>query len=571
MTRILVRSRLLLVLVPLMILGAAPAAPVSGDRSAPAQPKTGVTLRVQPRSLILAPGGTASAIVQIWYREGFTSTDAEVWASGLPRGMTATVAPAPLSHQGMAVLMVGTDRSVPPDVYEIRLAVDADGIRRARIVDVTVTTDPGFSLTVRPAEQIVPSGIGMYRVSLESINGFADPVRLHVDGLPPGVAASIEPDTLSSDGDAILRVMPGRSVTPGRYELTISDGSGVHIARTVLVVGGGGSSWRVREVGSAGAPINTVLVGPGRDDGVSRVYAGTVTTGRILEFSWDGNSWADPVDIGGSRGGAEIHNMGMGPGRDDGTIRIYACSRDGNLYELTYTDPDWDTETVGRDNGGDCTHAVVGDGRNDGTNRLYASRGDEVWEYTWRQGSRWRGVRVGRVSQGIAHGLALGAGRGGHRTHLYVASTASGSWEATYEHGDWRMHRMGDTGDVRNISFGTGRNDGVVRVYAGTLDEIREFTWRRGDWRQRSIDTTTGIIHVYVLAGRNDGVDRLYGAGGNGHAYEFRWTGRRWASRDLGGASEYLYGFHFGRRPGDSAIRLYGGSFDGSAYEFAWG
>ncbi|MCI0636836.1 MAG: hypothetical protein L0206_23410 [Actinobacteria bacterium] len=571
-TRIARTTLSLFLLIAMLLVDRSPVTPAAMSLRRDGLRTEAIALRLAPRRMILAPGDASSGIVQVWYRGGFMSTSAAVSVSDLPEGVTAAVSPDPLSHQGMADLTLRADERVRPGVYRVRLHVVADLVARSRFIDVIVTTQPDWTFVVRPAYQMVAMGSATYRVSLAGINGFHDAVDVRIAGVPIGVRASIRPHPLVPGDDATLRVTAGASAQQGRYELTISDAARTHIARVVLVVGGGGASWSAREIGSTGARNNTVLVGPGRDDGVNRVYAGTVTTGRIYEFSRDGNSWGNRVDIGGSVSGAEIHNLGMGPGRGDGRIRIYACSRDGVLYELTYTDPGWRTDTVGRDNGGDCTHAIVGDGRNDGRNRLYATRGDEVWEYTWRGAAeRWRGVRVGRVSRGIAHGLALGPGRGGRRAHVYVASTGSGSWEATYEGGDWRMNRMGDSGDVRNISFGHGRDDGVVRVYAGTLQGIREFTWRNGNWRLRSIQTATGIIHTYVLPGRNDGVDRLYGAGGNGRAYEFTWTGSRWASRNLGGASDYLYGFSFGSRPGDSTLRLYGASFDESVYEFEWG
>lgn len=195
-----------------------------------------------------------------------------------------------------------------------------------------------------------------------------------------------------------------------------------------------------------------------------------------------------------------------------------------------------------------------------------------MWEYTWI-GSAWSAVQVGSVFRGIVHGIDLGAGRGGTQNHLYVASSAEGTFEATFSSGAWSMASMGDDGDVRNVSFGPGRNDGVARVYAGvSTGEIREFTWSGNAWSMLSIDTgvATVMVHAYVVAGRNDGVMRVYGAAGDGSAYELTWTGSGWSVVDMGGGSAYLYGFHPGNRPGKTRQRLYGGAFDGRVYEFTW-
>jgi len=136
------------------------------------------------------------------------------------------------------------------------------------------------------------------------------------------------------------------------------------------------------------------------------------------------------------------------------------------------------------------------------------------------------------------------------------------------------MASMGDTGDVRNVSLGAGRNDGVVRVYAGTSQgEVREFTWTGTSWTNTTIAPSVGsvIVHAYVLDGRNDGVMRVYGAAGDGNAYEFTRSGSSWTTLNMGGGTAYLYGFHPGARPGETRNRLYGAAFDTNVYEFTWG
>jgi hypothetical protein len=136
------------------------------------------------------------------------------------------------------------------------------------------------------------------------------------------------------------------------------------------------------------------------------------------------------------------------------------------------------------------------------------------------------------------------------------------------------MTSMGDDGDVRNVSFGAGRNDGVTRVYAGVSNGvIREFTWTGTAWSEADVNQPTGsvIVHAYVRAGRNDGRMRVYGASGDGSAYEFTWTGTTWTIADMGGGSAYLYGFFPGTRPGDTRQRLYGSAFDGHVYEYTFG
>jgi hypothetical protein len=164
-----------------------------------------------------------------------------------------------------------------------------------------------------------------------------------------------------------------------------------------------------------------------------------------------------------------------------------------------------------------CLHAVVGDGRGDGRDRLYAARGRYTIEYTWN-GSSFDQLYIGNVSTGLAHGIYLGRGRGGTTNYLYVASTASGTYEGRFGGGAWTLAPMGDNGDIRNVSLGAGRNDGAMRVYSATASGyIREFTWTGAAWTFVNINTAipTTLVHAYVLDGRQDGVQRVYSSAGN--------------------------------------------------------
>lgn len=533
------------------------------------------TFTATPSAATMSPSGSTIFTTEVTFVGGFTSTNVDLSVSGLPTGVTGVYAPDPLTHEGMSQLTLTGDGTTPVGTYLLTLAATAEGITHTQNVTVTVSTAPDFSIEVSPATQSVGAGgTTTFQVSLAALNGFRQLVSLSVAGLPSGATGAFSPPSLPPPGTATLTISTTTGVVSGEYPLTVTGTSGQrsHSVPATLIVGGPGSVWSAGAIGSTGVANNSLIVGPGRNDGVNRVYAGTVNTGRVMELSWNGTSWTAPVDVGGSPTGLEIHNLGMGPGRNDGVTRIYACSLDQNLYELTFVGPGWTQATVGT-RSGVCTHAVVGNGRNDGVNRLYVTRGLIVWEYT-RTGSTWSAVQVGSVTQGIVHGIDLGAGRGGTQNHLYIASSSSGTFEATFSGGSWSMSSMGDAGDIRNVSLGPGRNDGVTRVYAGIkTGMIREFTWTGSAWTNVPIHTgvSSVMVHANVLAGRNDGVMRVYGSAGDGSAYEFTWNGSGWSALEMGGGTAYLYGFATGRRPGETRNRLYGAAFDSNVYEFTWG
>ena len=150
------------------------------------------------------------------------------------------------------------------------------------------------------------------------------------------------------------------------------------------------------------------------------------------------------------------------------------CSLDGNLYEMSYAGS-WSQTTVGAPTTPteSCLHATIGDVRGDGRSRLYAVRGPYAIEYTWN-GTSFDQYYIGSVRTGLAHGIFLGNGRGGTTNRLYIASTASGTYEASFSGGTWSaLTSMGDDGDIRNVVLGVGRNDGVIRAYAATACACR--------------------------------------------------------------------------------------------------
>ncbi len=533
------------------------------------------TFTAIPPTVTMSPGGSMGLSTEVVFVNGFTSTNTDLSVSGLPAGVTGVFAPDPLTHEGMSQLTLTGNGTTPDGAYLLTLTATAEGITHTQAVTLIISSAPDFGLSVSPATQSVAAGGSTaFTVSLTSLNGFRRAVALTVSGLPTAASGVFSPSSARPPSTSTLTVTTTGTVAQGVYPLAVTGTNGTlsHAVPITLIVGGAGGVWGVNAIGSTGVANNSLIVGPGRNDGVNRVYTGTVNTGRVMELSWNGTSWGAPVNIGGSPSGLEIHNLTIGPGRNDGRTRIYACSLDGNLYELSFNGSSWTQATVGVADP-PCTHAVVGNGRNDGVNRLYATRDQVVWEYTWT-GSSWSAVQVGSVTRGIVHGIDLGRGRGGTLNHLYVASSAMGTFEATFSSGAWSMVSMGDDDDVRNVSLGPGRNDGVIRVYAGVArGVIREFTWTGTAWSSVEINQPIGsvIVHAYVRAGRNDGVMRVYAAAGDGSAYEFTWTGSAWTMVDMGGGSEYLYGFFPGLRPGDPRQRLYGAAFDGHVYEFTFG
>jgi len=552
-----------------------PLAPPTGPTPTPVPPSAGFSLSASPASQTIGLTGSVGYEATVTFATGFTSADVALSVAGLPQGITAVYSPNPLPHQGKASLTVTADGTPAPGTYTLMLSATAAGATRTQNVVLVVTDQPDFTLSPSPNTQSVTAGnAAAYSVQVTPMNGFASPLTLSIAGLPSGAIGSFTPNPLPPGVVGTANVQMASASPVGDYVVTVSGtGNGMtHIGAAALLVRAS-PVWSVATAGTTGSGNNTARVGQLRNDGTNRLYVGTVNSGRVFEFSWNGFAWSSGLDIGGSPAGVEVHNMGIGPGRDDGLNRLYVCSLDGELYEISYNGG-WSQRTVGAPSAPNeyCLHAVVGDARGDGQNRLYAVRGRYAIEYTWN-GSSFDELYFGNVTSGLAHGIYLGPGRGAGRNYLYVASTASGTYEGRFSGGAWTLAPMGDNGDIRNVSLGAGRNDGVMRVYSAAASGlIREFTWSGSAWTFTDINTAipTTLVHAYVLDGRNDGVQRVYSAAGNGNCYEFSYSGGTWTVATLGGGSGYMYGMHYGDGRNDGQIRLYGASFNERVYEYTW-
>jgi len=531
---------------------------------------------VQQPTLTMTSDAEGFYEIDIAYLHTFTSSGIDLWAQGLPEGVTGRYLFDPLVHQGTTEFLVSTDGAAPGTYHLTLGATDLDGSGLTHSADVTLVIDntPDFSLTATPSIQNVSAGGSAdYTINASAAGGFDGALSFSATGLPGGASAIFTPATVTPPGSVSMRIATSASTVPGQYPVTVTASSG-SIARSTPVsvsVSGGSATWNVGVMGSTGTPNNTIRVGKIKADDVNRVYVGTIGTGRMLEYSWGGTSWAGPVDVGGSPTGSEIHDVTIGDGRGDGKDHLYAASYDHNVYEIWHDGSTWRQVTVATLDDL-AMHAAVGDGRGDGVKRLYLISTKSLYEYTW-SGTSWVGGKIDSTPG--SHGLVVASPRGAGQMGIYVASISSGSFEARWNGTSWNVASMGDNGDVRNIYVGNGRNDGVQRVYGSLLDgRIREYNWTGSNWALVHAPAAPGgLVHSYVAAGRNDGVNRVYASSTDGKSYEYTWNGSSWgAPVSMGGGSDYMYGQHFGDARNDGIVRFYStdrGSVN-RVYEYTW-
>jgi hypothetical protein len=105
--------------------------------------------------------------------------------------------------------------------------------------DISIKISGDFSISAPSHLAIQGGGSSSITITVSSIGGFNSPVRLDVSGVPPGVAATIDPrDVTPSMGGSVvstLRVSVDKMANAGDYTLTIT-GISDNISRKTSVV-----------------------------------------------------------------------------------------------------------------------------------------------------------------------------------------------------------------------------------------------------------------------------------------------------------------------------------------------
>ncbi|HID29343.1 MAG TPA: T9SS type A sorting domain-containing protein [Desulfobacterales bacterium] len=284
--------------------------------------------------------------------------------------------------------------------------------------------------------------------------------------------------------------------------------------------------WQVTPVWTDGFAVG-IGIGPGRDDDTNRLYITHITANTIKEFTYDG-TWTNTSNI--SLPFYAEKPLEICDGRNDGKMRVYTGEfwNEGRAAEYTWNGASWDYTAMGSA-GQQLLNLVAGDGRNDGVVRLYYSTGSSP-----------------------PNNVALEYSYSGGWTHAPI-SAPSGYW-------------MGNFG----IDLGDGRNDGVNRLYIGLFPgyAFAEFTWNGSGWTPDII--ATGLTQVMACAvgdGRNDNTNRVYALCRYEGVREYTYSGGNWVLTATIPVSGSSFGLALGSARNDNVNRLYIVTYEGTAYE----
>jgi hypothetical protein len=194
----------------------------------------GFALTLNPSSVSVLPGATATTTVNIARTGGFTGAVA-LTAAGLPTGVTASFDPA--SATGTTSTMTLTAAAgTAAATHSITVQGNASNMtQRTATLSVQVAAAPTIGIALNPATLSVAQGAsGTVAVNLTRGGGFAGAVTVRAEGLPPGV--TIADATIAAGANsANLTVSATAAAALAASNITIRAlGSGVADATATL-------------------------------------------------------------------------------------------------------------------------------------------------------------------------------------------------------------------------------------------------------------------------------------------------------------------------------------------------
>lgn len=199
------------------------------------------TLSVQPASVTVLAGSTASYTVSISPLNGFTGS-ANLTISGLPSDAVYTFAPVTIAGGGgNASLAIAIPANEATSSYSPLITATSGAISHSVTATLQITGQD-FSLGLGQTTQSISAGSSAtYTVNITPQDGFTGAVALNVSGLPAASAATFTPATVNNgSGTSTLVVSVPTNAVTNTYSLLITATSGAlsHSTTATLQVTG---------------------------------------------------------------------------------------------------------------------------------------------------------------------------------------------------------------------------------------------------------------------------------------------------------------------------------------------
>lgn len=335
------------------------------------------------------------------------------------------------------------------------------------------------------------------------------------------------------------------------------------IAAVGLFATDGHGGWSAVKISDDGSPY--MAIGPGRNDGVVRLYQGHAywepwPNGGLQqwhkEYTWVAGSWSNTASLG--AGGP----VAIGAPRPDLVNRIYAAtwvfggSWGQSLREATWSAGDWTYNDIG---GGAENDLIIGGFTGDGTQRVYVCGSGGITQYTATFGG-FVSSNLPAPSAAIQSVVADDIRREG-RPSLYAALADGSIGECSFRNGAWtnRVIISGAPAPLTGICCGRARPDHLPRLYvSGGDSHLYEVTYDGTNCTAADLGYGGGA-GTCVAAGdiRARGQDDVFFGCNDGTLYRYWNTNGTWQSELLFRGSAAPQRLLMGKGRGDGVTRLY--------------
>ncbi len=182
-----------------------------------------------PGTRTVSQGESTTYNITLTAIEGF-SENVKLVVPRLPRGTTVTFSHGRVTPDGESLLAVTTSASTPVGTHTLNITATSGDIKHTAPVKLKVTEkppEPDFTIDAEPLTRTVSQGESTdFQINVSPINGFAEDVKLTVQGLPSNASAQFQPDTLQPEGTSTLTVTTTEETPVGNVTLTVTGTGG---------------------------------------------------------------------------------------------------------------------------------------------------------------------------------------------------------------------------------------------------------------------------------------------------------------------------------------------------------
>lgn len=209
------------------------------------KPNYDFTLNASPATQNVTQGGAASYSVIVGSSPASCGVPVHVnlvVSTAPPQGTTWSLNPSSGNTSFTSTLQVQTAVSTPQGTYAINVVGTSANVTHSVTVSLVITA-PYFTIPVAPNSLFVPTQTTGDRtnsttVTIQSFNGFSNPVTLSVNGEPNGMTVSFSNPNPGPPPNgmvtSILTIITPCSLAPGSYALIVEGVSGSLVSQATV-------------------------------------------------------------------------------------------------------------------------------------------------------------------------------------------------------------------------------------------------------------------------------------------------------------------------------------------------